>query len=205
MYVPMADIIPEGVSGNSIISHFTLSKQDVEFSMLRAAMGHSEEAMRPGRYVKLEVNGMLMMTDTQNEQQTNRWFVHRAKGAVLIAGLGVGMVLVPVMRKEEVRRVTVIEKYQGVIDLVEPALRANLTDDQNEKLEIICADIFTWKLSRGTKWDTIYFDIWPDSCVDNLKEITKLKRRFARRKTTVGWMGAWEEQKLRSRRRQGGW
>jgi hypothetical protein len=65
---------------------------------------------------------------------------------------------------------------------------------------VIQADAFSWKPPRGELYDVIYFDIWADICTDNLPEISKLKRRYARRlkrKDSGSWMGAWQEPKLR--------
>lgn len=44
---------------------------------------------------------------------------------------------------------------------------------------------------------SIYWDIWPDVCTTNLAEITKLKRRYARRVNPGGRQLAWVEGLLR--------
>jgi spermidine synthase len=120
--------------------------------------------------------------------------LREARGDVLIAGLGIGMILVPILSKPEVNRVLVIEKYQDVIDLVGSHVA-------HSKLTIECADILEYKPAKGSKWNTIYFDIWPDICTDNLDEIATLKQRFKYHKAVDGWMGAWVEGELRGRRR----
>lgn len=38
----------------------------------------------------------------------------------------------------------------------------------------------SWCPFRKKRFNTIYFDIWPTISEDNLPEITKLKRKFAR-------------------------
>ena len=51
----------------------------------------------------------------------------------------------------------------------------------NGKVQIIQADVFDWRPQRGTKYDTVYMDIWP--WLDNntyQKEMLPLKRKFAR-------------------------
>ena len=142
-----------------------------------------------------------MMSDGDMEHRSNYRPTSRMNGDVLIAGLGIGMILVPILRNPKVKSVVVLEKYQDVIDLVEPPLRKALGADAT-KLTVLCADVFDWEIPRDQKFDSIYFDIWPNICTDQLKDITKLKRKFCRRVRQGGWMAAWMEQDLRRRRRK---
>ncbi len=113
---------------------------------------------------------------------------------MLIAGLGLGMILWPILNKKEVESVVVIEQSCDVINLVSPTL------PKTKKLSIEQDDIFTWKSKNGTKFNVIYFDIWHDICVDNLDEMAKLHRRFGRyldAKDPKNWMGSWKREWLR--------
>jgi spermidine synthase len=104
---------------------------------------------------------------------------------VLIGGLGIGMVLNAVLLKDEVEHVTVIELEPDVIKLVGPHYEAKFGD----RLTIIQADVMQWLPPKGTVFDLAYFDIWPDICTDNLKDITALKRRWVRRaKVRLFWV-----------------
>jgi len=198
-WASMADIIPEGEAAGCKIEHFEVDQRASEFTRIRSMM-HPNEYVPPGRYCRLGVNNVLVMSDTQYEKHTNMRFVYQATGDVLIGGLGIGMVLVPVLRKPEVTSVTVVEKQPGVVELVEPAIRASVKEAS--KLTVVTGDILEWRAPRGARWDTIYFDIWTDCCEDNLDEITKLKRRFCKRLNDGGYMGAWEEGHLRMLRRR---
>ena len=112
------------------------------------------------------------------------------------------MVLVPMLSKVDVRTVTVLELNHNVIRLVEQPLRDYLGCILECKLTVIHDDAFTWQPPRFQKWDCIYLDIWPDICLDNLPEIAKLKRRYARRlnrEKPGAWMAEWMERDLRSR------
>lgn len=155
----------------------------------------------PGDYMTLKVNNQLVMSDTDLEKSTNYRVVSKATGDVLIAGLGLGMILIPIVKKDSVKSITVIEKYQDVIDLVYPQLKKCL-GKKADKIIIIQSDIFSWK-PRNQKWDTIYFDIWPTLCTDNLSEMTTLHRKFASKLVKGGWMNSWGKEYLRYRRRQG--
>lgn len=181
-------------------------------SRLEALLGHG--IVPSGRYARLLVHGMTMMSDTRDEQISNYGVVRRATGDVLIAGLGMGMILIPILNKPEVRTVTVVEKHADVIALVKPQIEAHKPfsipakgkrgRDHFAALRVVHADIHDFA-ERGP-WDAIYFDIWPDKSVDNLREIAKLKRRFARRLVRPnGWMAAWAEKELRAARRRGDW
>ena len=85
-----------------------------------------------GDYVKLVVDGELMMSNTPMEKRTAGEFVYSAKGDVLIAGLGIGLVIMPLLYDDSVNSVTVVEKYQDVIDCVLPQLKPH---DKNNKLK----------------------------------------------------------------------
>lgn len=205
-FEPMANHIPAGEKGVAKIEHFTVSEQDAKYTSIRAAFNPGrDEYVAPGKYVRLYIGRTLMMSDTRMEQSSNRAVIHHSKGDVLIAGLGVGLILLPILRKPEVKSVTVIEKYQDVVDLVDPAVRSALKPKLASKLKVITADILEWSPPKGQKWDCIYFDIWPNVCEDNLGEMAKLHRKFARRKrSTDVWMDSWKRgylQDLRSRSR----
>lgn len=199
----MIDVVPPGKLPGAEVVHFEITKEEAEFGNLRAAIhGMGRDTVRPGRYAKLLVGGRLMMSDTDMEWQTSRNFIWRAHGDVLVAGLGLGLVLVPVLAKPEVKSVLVIEKSQDVVDLVLPHLQKL---PGAEKLAVVVADALEWRLPKGQIWDTIFFDIWPNVCEDNLVEMTRLKRRFARRldrEDPVAWMGCWREDDIRYRRAQ---
>jgi spermidine synthase len=196
----MVGFIPEGEKGEAQVKHVQVGKQDASFTMIRAmATGDAGRVVREGAYAQLFVNGCLVMSDTQMERRSNYGVVWNATGDVLIAGLGLGMILLPILYDSKVKTVTVIELSQDVIDLVEPHVRKAMSKKNGAKLTVICADIYEWKPPKGVKWDCIYFDIWADICTDNLKDMSKLHRKFARRKKPGAWMNSWQREMLKSR------
>jgi hypothetical protein len=54
-----------------------------------------------------------------------------------------------------------------------------------------------WKPNKDQKFDTIYFDIWPDVCTDNLKDMSTLHRKAGRWKTENAWIGSWMRDSLK--------
>jgi hypothetical protein len=186
--------IPDGEVGVAKIVNFEITEKEVEFARMRSLFRSNPYDYPPvaGKHVKLVVCGETMMSDTEMEKASNREFVRMAKGDVLIAGLGIGLIIWPIINKPEVTSIIVVEKYLDVITLVSKHVA-------HHKLTIIQEDIFNWKTKR--MFDTIYFDIWPTISTDNLDEMATLNRKFARRLKPGGWRGAWMQSALRSQRR----
>ena len=185
----MAKIVPPGDSGNVKIEHFTITKAASEETMIRM---HRDEYVPEGTYARLLVDGEVMMSDTSFERRTNRGVLWRAQGDVLIAGLGLGMVLHAIAAKREVKSITVIEANPNIIRLVAPTVP--------KKAKVIEADIFAWRPAKGTKFNTIYHDIWLSVSTDTLDEMTKLHRTFCRYLAPGGWQGSWMRDELRAQR-----
>lgn len=197
----MTDVVPPGQKGIANIEHFEVSESESRFSALRP-----QEYVPKGKYVRLYVNGRLFMSDTHMEKRTNLDVILKAHGDVLIAGLGIGMILIPILQDKRVTSVTVLELSQDVIDLVEPALRGyGPLAPHIHKLRVVQADVYTWEPPKGQKFDVIYFDIWADQSTDALKEMEKLHRRYAsklNRQNHKRWMESWRRSELKYRKRQ---
>lgn len=173
--------IPAGVLGVAKVVHDTPDG----LTRMRAAM-HGQ-ALSAETYTRLFVDGQLWMTDAEFECRTNNAFVWEAKGDVLIAGLGLGLILNPVLKKESVTSVTVLEISPDVVAMIGPLY-------QHSKLTVIHADVKVWSLPKRS-FDFIYFDIWADvPNSDNREEITALKRRYRASLKTGGRTRAWCEE-----------
>lgn len=193
---PEVDKITKGVATIQTFSVDTERARDFNFRLLLGG-GRGFQTISAGDYVKLSVEGQLMMSDTPFEKRTNIEFLKNAKGRVMIAGLGIGLILNALKEKVESGEVTsivVYEKYQDVIDLV-----ADRYSDL--PLEVRCEDILTYKPQKTEKYDTIYFDIWPNVCEDNLPEIAILHQRWKTHKEKGGWMDSWMSRYLRNERK----
>lgn len=190
----MVKVIPEGARGVAAVEHIEVTQHQSTMSALKGGMHY----VPPGRYARLKVGDKTVMSDTRFEHITNCEVVNRAHGDVLIAGLGIGMILVPILKKPEVRSVVVIEKHQDVIDLISPRFR-------NRKLRVLCADIFEWWHDADVRFDVIYFDIWADQDQGNLGEMGKLHQRFKghlNRNNPDRWMSSWSRDFLLAEKRQ---
>ncbi len=130
----------------------------------------------------------VVMSDTAMERDTNIDLLYEAHGDVLIGGLGIGLVLLALQKIRRVASITVIELHKELVDLVAPQLP--LTD----KCNIVIGDVFTWKPPKGTKYNTIYMDIWNNVCGDNYEDMKTLRRRYGKmldRTDKFSWQECW--------------
>lgn len=182
IYNSMKCRIPAGKIGEAKVAKFRITKDRSRFyNMQQLFSGGGGREVYPGHYSRLVVGRTLMMSDTDAERREHIEAVQNAKGSVLITGLGLGMVTQACLKRPEVTDVTVIEKSADVIALVRPHL-------PKKRLTVIHDDAFTWKPVNGEKWGMVWHDIWPDVCADNLPEMGKLCRKFARR---ADWQSCW--------------
>lgn len=137
--------IPEGKIGKFSVGHLTISNW----------VGESEPLDKYTIlfYDPLGDGGMYpIMQDTTKEYRECQRFVNAASGDILIAGLGLGSIHTPLMEKSNVRSVTIVEKYQEVIDLVWDHC------PKDDRFRLIHDDIYTWKPDRH--FDIGWFDSW---------------------------------------------
>jgi hypothetical protein len=197
MFPEMAELVPQCAKGRASVRHITVDTEGGRTASY--VYGEFRNPSPPGTYVTLRLTddagqSQVMMSDFHYERVTCEEVVRRAHGDVLIGGLGLGMILHPILKIEAVRSVTVIEKYQDVIDLVLPTIPAS------EKLTVVLGDVCTWKPRRGRRYDVIWFDIWPDIEPTRLPEMSSLHRRFRRylnRANPDCWMESWHRRETR--------
>jgi hypothetical protein len=192
------DLFPEPISQGVVSIHpFHFDERANILYNLRAVRDSgSIFQIYEGHYVRLIVDGELMMSDTPMERISNRDFIDKAKGRVLIAGLGIGMIIRAIVNKPEVEEIVVIEKYRDVIDLVSPKIA-------HPKVKVIEADIFTYDMAKSEKFDTIYFDIWASINTDNLYEMKELHKRYRKNKRDKDtFMDSWMKKFLYNMKRR---
>jgi hypothetical protein len=99
-----------------------------------------------------------IMSSNLFERLTNQNFINSAKGDVIIFGLGLGLILFPLLEDEEINSITVIDKSVDIIDNLGPIIK---NYDVNNKLTIINGDAFTYyQQLNDVKFDVMYFDYW---------------------------------------------
>ena len=173
--------VPDGESpcGTVKIDTFTVSEEDARFHNIRA---RGRGAINPGTYKRLRIDGETVMSNTPMEIRTNRQAFFKAKGQVLINGLGLGMLVEKMLTKPDVEHITVIEKNPAVIALVGPVFEGN------DRVTIIEADAFEYQPPKGVKYQLVFHDIWTFIVSDNLPEMHKLQRKYGRRaELQISW------------------
>jgi len=183
--IPNVDV-PEGIRGNWRVERFTVSDTDIEIENLRCMFkaGMGGRIMRPGTYTRLMCGREIVMSDTSAEKRDHVEAVRRAKGAVLLNGLGLGMVLNACLLKPEVQRAIVVEKSSDVLALVAPHYDAKFEN----KVQFVLADALEYTPPRGLRFGMVWHDIWAFICSDNLESMKRLHRRYSKR---TEWQGSW--------------
>ena len=131
--------IPEATSGDFRIEHVTTD-----------SYCGSPEPM--DTYTVLFNEHHNIMQDTTREYVEHEQFLKSVYGDILIAGLGLGMINQPLMDNPNVKSVTIIEKFQDVIDMVWDHC------PKNKKFRLIHDDIYKWDID--SKFDIGWFDSW---------------------------------------------
>ena len=177
--------VPEGISGDWIIERFEVPAPAVDRPDLRPDWAQT----LPGWYTRLRRGPEVFMTDSHDEWWTQRTAIDEARqrgGFILITGLGLGLVIEEILGgAESVRKLTVVEQSPDVLQLVGPHLQSRYGD----RLEIVCADAFTWIPPDGLHYSVAWHDIWPNprdpACAT---QIERLQTRYA---SWCDWQGSW--------------
>jgi spermidine synthase len=160
--------IPEGECGIYRIERFTVTGREFQ----RPQDGY----VLPGTYTKLMRGNTLVMSDTSDEMSDHYRFIKSANGNVLVAGLGIGMVLYNLLEKQEVSHIDVLELSKEVISLVGPWFIERYVG----RINIIHANALEYTPPKGTRYDFAWFDIWDNITSDNLEDMKKLHRKYAK-------------------------
>jgi hypothetical protein len=164
--------VPDGISGDWKVETFEVPKNDFSQMISLFKTGRSVPA---GTYKRLMRNGHCVMSNTPDEIDDLKRFIWKAKGSVLVNGLGIGVLLKALLNNPEITDVTVIEKSEDVIKLVAPVYLAD------SRVNIINDDAFEYKPPKDKKYDAVWHDIWDDICADNLDEMKRLHRKYGKK------------------------
>lgn len=170
----------DGVSGDWRVETFEVEKPSV-YLLIKG------RPITPGIYKRLMYKSQVVMSNTPAEIRDFMSFVWRAKGNVLINGLGLGVVLKAILQKSDVESVTVIELSEDVIKLVAPYFA-------DPRVTIVQADAMTWKPPKDIRYNAVWHDIWTYVCEDNLDDMKILHRRYGRK---CDWQASWCRDQLR--------
>ncbi|EKV31973.1 hypothetical protein C882_3037 [Caenispirillum salinarum AK4] len=135
----------------------------------RGSLAHgyvTRAVVEPVRWVLYRDRVPWMSTGVM-EQESHAWHVHRARGTVVVFGLGMGMYVHAAAAKPEVERVVVVDNAPDV----QAVLRAATDLDAwkgREKITLVEADALDAATPEhlrtvlaGARPDVLYADIWP--------------------------------------------
>ncbi len=200
-YIQYKVNLPLARVGKWAIEQFNITQEDADRFNLRERCnnhGLGYRGIEVGTYTRLcnkekSWNLGVVMSDTPAEISDHMNAIDHAKGQVLITGLGIGVVLNACLMKPEVEHCTVIELESDVIALV----ASHYQKKWGDRLTIINEDAFKYQPPKGTKYDMIWHDIWPEICGDNYKDMKILKAKYKKNLRMLGWQGCWVEREVR--------
>ena len=113
-------------------------------------------------YLALTEGGNIWMSLNPNEIETMKPYINKAKGNVLVLGLGMGYVPFMLSLKNCVKSITIIEKDQEIINLFNELICPSFVN--KEKIKIIKGDAieFARKSQKEGTYDYIFADLWHD-------------------------------------------
>ena len=129
-------------------------------------------------YLALLKNNEIWMSLNPNEIKTMKPYIEKAKGNVLILGLGMGYVAYMMANKKEVKSITIIEKDPNVINIFNNLLWPHFNN--KEKIKIINDDAINYLKRNQRNYDYIFADIWhsPDDGLPLFLKIKKINRNI---------------------------
>jgi hypothetical protein len=128
--------------------------------------------------VYLFKKGEIVMCSTEMELLTNKPFIDNVIGDVLIVGLGLGMVVFPLLNEDSITSITIIEKELDLINFVGFKISEM---DTNNKVTILMGDAYNHyeRLAPNKKYDTIFLDFWNQIDMSNVDEVTSMKQYYS--------------------------
>ena len=123
-------------------------------------------------YLALTEGNNIWMSLNPNEIETMKPYINKAKGDVLVLGLGMGYVPFMMALKSEVKSITIVEKDPDIISLFNSLIYPSFIN--KEKIKIVEGDAINFVIKQN-KFDYIFADLW-HSPEDGLSLFVQLKR-----------------------------
>ena len=122
-------------------------------------------------FIALNYKGVTWMSITPNEIETMKSAISKVSGNVLVFGLGLGYFAFMAANKEEVHKVTVIEKDHKIINLFNKYLLPQFPNAK--KITVIRDDALNY-LNKNLAYDYAFIDLWHDP-IDGIELYLKFK------------------------------
>ena len=145
--------IPEGISGDFEIAHYTNETTDNRWQEYLALKNESHDSYTV--FIKDDdLTPMPIMQDSEAEYNAHQWLWDNATGDVLIGGLGIGLVNEVLIDNDDITSITIVENSQDVIDLVWEHCA------KDDRFTLIQEDLETWDIPTDSSWNIAWLDTW---------------------------------------------
>ncbi len=168
----MSKKLSEGELGNYLIRKKILKKGALVRIYTSAGYFYTDRLGFDMPTVVLSRNGGIVMSDTPMEQEGLRIPVIKARGKVLVIGLGIGLFPTMLrMRNRKVKSVLIVEESRDVAKLVYRHIK-------NSKTELRISDGKDFLATCEEKFDFIFIDIWSaiTTTITEVDEWTRLAK-----------------------------
>jgi hypothetical protein len=141
--------------------HIVLPKHHPLFTCLGARMGHvvfDDDVVIP-RLWKFN-SSEVWMSMTPMEMLSQRPGFSKARGRVMVGGLGMGWALREILTRKSVTSVTVVERCEDILNWFGYRLVEQLEAESGKQIVVLNGDAFEEASARFAEHDSFIFDIW---------------------------------------------
>ena len=122
----------------------------------------------------LNKNGDLIMSNHNLMLKICKPYLDEFNGEVLISGMGLGVLILPLLNDVTITKIDIVEKDLDIINYVYTNRLENL--DVSNKINVINEDIFTFAPTNN--YDYILLNHWSTPDNNTLSEVSLLQSKF---------------------------
>lgn len=120
-------------------------------------------------------SGEVIMSNGKVELLSNYEFIQNAEGDIIVFGLGLGLIIFPLLSCNLVKSITIVEKNDKIINYVGSVVKKM---DLENKVSLIHSDAHSFVSSEKNSFDYIYFDIWNSLNENSFEEMEQIQKNF---------------------------
>jgi hypothetical protein len=148
-------------------------EQEFELSFSGLVEDTAYESNKEYRYL-LNKNGEFILSNSNYMLKFYKPYLDEINGEILFFGLGLGLLILPLLNDPSVTKIDIVEIDLNVIDYVYDKRIKSL--DINNKINIINQNVFN--LTTTNTYDYILMDIWSEIKSNTNDEINFLTNKF---------------------------
>jgi len=133
----------------------------------------------------LDSDGKFIMSNSNAMLKICKPYLDEFNGEVLISGMGLGVLILPLINDDTVTKIDIVEKDLDIINYVYTNRIKNL--DISNKINVINDDIFTFTTTNN--YDYILLNHWVKPDDNTLTEVSSLQSKFSNNLKENGTIG----------------